>query len=160
MRTTIVIILMLLFTNNTIFSQSVTHVKTKDYEGYIFPKESHIWGFPPTIDRYTLSSIDIVKAERIIQSNKIYIFKKLMFRNCGRNKAKKFLNKYIRQYVGYVKDDGHIIVNVFFTRQGTVEKHKYKDDIISVCDGGTDTWRIVVDLIDQTIIELSTNGNA
>ena len=83
-----------------------------------------------------------------------------MFKNCGRNKAKKFLNKYIRQYVGYVKDDGHIIVNVFFTRQGTVEKHKYKDDIISVCDGGTDTWRIVVDLIDQTIIELSTNGNA
>ena len=36
----------------------------KGYEGYIFPKEHSLWGFPPEQNRYTPSSEEIALAEK------------------------------------------------------------------------------------------------
>ena len=57
-------------------------------------------------------------------------------------------------------DNNHIIVEIHFTKKGVVEDMKFKEDVICICDGGTYTWSVKIDLTNQTLDELSTNGEA
>ena len=160
MKTKIVILIMTFLLNCLVYSQNVVYIKAQDYEGYIFPKATSILGFPPAANRYTIDNKDIEKAEGIIQNNIRNIYKQLFYKKCSNRKARKTFRRYIRQYVGYIMDNNHIIVDIHFTKKGVVEDKKFKEDVICIWDGGTCTWSVKVDLTNQTLNELSMNGVA
>ena len=102
----VTVIIIICFLNNT-YSQIVTYVKGKSYEGYIFPKEA-LLGYPSDKYRYTPSLEDIAMAEKIlgeyIKSNKN--------RQIELPKDRKVLKKFTRQYLGYLSSNNEIIIRI------------------------------------------------
>lgn len=142
------------------YSQEVVSVTKHGYEGYIFPKDFPIWGFSPEANRYTPNEKDIEKVESIIRSNIKIICTKLLHKQYGNCRAKKFLRKYIRQYVGYVTEDKQIIIKVYFSKKGIMDIQEFKNDIISVQDGGVNYWNGLINITTMSLFDLSANGES
>lgn len=68
-KSLVIIILFLFIIKSYAYTQTVVCVKGKNYNGYIFPKEYSIWGFPPEKHRYTPSFEDVVQAEKILKDS-------------------------------------------------------------------------------------------
>ena len=160
MKRVFVGILLSVFVNSFAYSQEVVFVTKQGYEGYIFPKDFPIWGFPPEANRYTPNEIDIEIVESIIRSNVKIICTKLMHKQYGDCRAKRFLRKYIRQYVGYVTEDKQIIIKVYFAKKGIMDIQEFKNDIIWVQDGGVDYWNGLINITTMILFDLSANGES
>lgn len=157
MKKVLIGMILVFLANSLAYSQEVVYIKKQKFEGYIYPKDFPIWGFPPENNRYTPQKQDIEQAENIIQDNIRFICTELMHKRYGYCRTKK-LRKYIRQYVGYVTEDKQIIIKIFFSKKGTFNNHTFKDDIILVQDGGSDYWQISVNLTIRTLFDLFVNG--
>jgi hypothetical protein len=158
-------IITFLFMNGYLYSQTAEYVKGKGYEGYVFPKEHAIWGFPPEQNRYTPSQEDIAQAEKILKDSigTDYVrSNQTMYRKPPINR--KTLKNYIRQYVGYIAEDSSIVIWINF-----LHKNEYNEDdmpntdridneIITILDGGYYFWRISINLSTQKLSDMSVNG--
>lgn len=158
-----ILFVFVLFFSATIlaYSQKLIHVNARTYDGYIFPKEFPIWGFPPNKNRYTPNMKDIEQVENIIQNNRKYICAELICKKCGNCRARRWLGKYIRQYVGYITDDAHIAIDVYFTKKGECEDEEFKEDIIpghATNGGGNGYWRVMINLTTKKIVSISVHG--
>ena len=158
-------IVIFLFFNSYIYSQA-KYVKGKGYEGYIFPKEHSIWGFPPEKGRYTLNFKEIAQAEKILKDSIGTDYVKSnqqAYRKPPINK--RTLKNYLRQYVGYITDNNEIVIWINF-----LHKRKYCDDdkpkdadkidneIIMVLDGGYYFWSIKINLSTKELSDMQVNG--
>ena len=142
-----------------VYSQEVVRVKGKGYEGYIFPKEHSIWGFPPEKGRYTPSSEDIAQAEKILKDsiNTNYVrLNQEAYRKPPINS--KTLNKYMRQYVGYLTDSNEIVIWVNLFKKGSIGNQNPALDIISVQGGGYNFWSIRINLTTKEVYDMRVNG--
>jgi len=110
----LLVLVALLFSEYYVFSQEVVHVRERGYKGYIFPKEHSIWGFPPA-NRYTPTPQDIALAEQILRENIGAEYVKSNQRQWVRPPInRRTLNRYVRQYVGYLTDDNEIVIWINF----------------------------------------------
>ena len=149
-----------LFIASCIYSQDAIFVKGYGYEGYIFPKEHSIWGFPPEDNRYTPSIEDIAYAEKILLNKMGTDYVKRNQKGYCKPINKRTLNKYVRQYVGYLMDDGAIIIHIYLNRSNYIDNNKISKDIIAVFDGGTVHWSIKVNLSTGEIFDMLVNGQS
>jgi hypothetical protein len=159
-------IITFLFMSGYVYSQTAEYVKGKDYEGYVFPKEHAICGFPPEQNRYTPSEEDIAQAEKILKDSIGTDYVKSnqeMYKKPPINK--RTLKKYVRQYVGYLTENNEIIIWInFLHRDEYDDEDKPKDadridnEIITIFDGGYYFWRICINLSTQKLSDMSVNG--
>ena len=138
-------------------AQEVKHIKTRSYEGYLFPEDHPIHGFP-RIGGCDLSAEQIQKAEEILAAHFIEI-KGLCHHNEVINKCS--LKTYKRQYWGSIDERGHVIVNMELIKKSLAKQIQLEDrkDIVSFCDGGCDIIDVTVDLNDGTY-HIAPNGYA
>jgi hypothetical protein len=108
--------------------QNAEFVKGKGYEGYIFPKECSLLGIPPQKNRYTPSVTDIEVAEKTLKEYMKLIKKE----DIELPIDKKMLEKYTRQYVGYLTNDSEIIVRINLFDNNKLEYQNPALDIISL----------------------------
>jgi len=142
-----------------VYSQEVVRVKGKGYEGYIFPKEHSIWGFPPEKKRYTPSPEEIAQAERILRDsiNTDYArSNQEAYRKPPINS--RTLSRYMRQYVGYLTDSNEIVIWVNLFRKGSIGNQNPALDIISVQDGGYNFWSIRINITTKELSDMRVNG--
>lgn len=116
------------------FAQTGRYVFGKNYEGYSFPKEHEIWGFPPAPDRYTLSDKEIEEAEIILKKN-IKKFNQVFIYHDKKILIRYRLKKYNRQYYGYVNDKGERIVVIFLWLKKHCTIKELSDDILMSLGG-------------------------
>ena len=159
MKKILLTVITILFMGIYVYSQETEYVKGKGYEGYIFPKEHSIWGFPPEKGRYTPSSEDIAQAEKILQDsiNTDYVkSNQKAYRKPPINR--KTLKKYIRQYVGYLTEDGKIIIHIYLNKGIEMDKNKLTKDVIAVMGGGSNHWSISINLSTKELSNMRVNG--
>jgi len=163
MKNTLFTIITVFFIGSCAYSQEVVRVKGKSYEGYIFPKEHSIWGFPPEIERYTPSPEDIAIAEKMLRDNinTDYVrSNQEAYRKPPINR--RTLNKYMRQYVGYLTGNNEIVIQINLLHKKyfneNEEKERLSDDIIFVCDGGYYFWSIRINITTKELSDMRVNG--
>lgn len=142
-----------------VYSQEAVYVKGKGYEGYIFPKEHSIWGFLPEQNRYTPNLEDIAQAEKILQDSigTDYV-KSNQEAYCKPPINKNTLKKYVRQYVGYSTENGKIIIHIYLNKGIEMDKNKLLEDIIAVIGGGSNHWRIKINISTKELFDMQVNG--
>lgn len=140
-------------------AQDALYIREKSYEGYIFNKEHCIWGFQPEPTRYTPTLDNIAQAEMIlrdsIESNYVKS-KQKVYRKPPINK--KTLKKYVRQYIGFLSEDGDVIIQIYFNRGHVI--NEMSKDIIVVLDGGFNHWSIKINLSTKELFDMYVNGAA
>jgi len=142
-----------------VYSQEAVYVKGKGYEGYIFPKEHSIWGFPPEQNRHTPNLEDIAQAEKILQDSiETDYVKSNQEAYCKPPINKNTLKKYVRQYVGYSTEDGKIIIHIYLNKGIEMDKNKLSEDIIAVIGGGSNHWRIKINISTKELFNMQVNG--
>jgi len=139
------------------------NIQGKGFEGYIFLKDQSI--SPLTFDdlkeRFTPSEQEIAAAEQLIKAQLIKINQPLI--NQGRNCPiiHKNLDKYKRQYVGYINAQGEkvIWVNFIWGKRRDLLSGLNKG-VITVLDGCSYYWNIKVNISKGTLYALQINGVA
>lgn len=153
-RFTLILYLLFLFFIQEAFAQNPAYIREKEYEGFSFPREFILQGFPPSPNRYTLKNIDIFQAEEIIHQTPLYFTTN---RNpCERKRIR--LSKYYRQNVGYIEKNTHILVHIYFIHKAIIKEHELLNDLIIVLDGGNYYWEAIVDITAKKIISIKQNG--
>ena len=142
-----------------VYSQEAVYVKGKGYEGYIFPKGHSIWGFPSEQNRYTPNLKDISLAEKILRDSigTDYV-KSNQEAYCKSPINKNTLKKYVRQYVGYLMEDGKIIIHIYLNKGIEMDKNKLSEDIIAVFGGGSNHWCIKINISTKELFDMQVNG--
>ena len=140
-----------------VYSQNVTHIKGRKYEGYSFPKEFYLEGFPPASNRYTLSDTDIYRAEEILLKNIPYLITPCSSHKVKLRKVR--LHKYYRQYVGYIDGNEQILVHINFISKDTITSIKeLSEDLIMIVDGGGSYWEMIINITTGKVISIKQNG--
>ena len=155
----IFVIITTLLIGNLVYSQEAAYVKGKGFEGYIFPKEYSIWGLRPESNRYTPKFEDIAQAEKILRDSigTDYVkSKQYAYRKPPINK--RTLKKYVRQYVGYLTENGEVFILIYFNKGLDMDKTNFSEDLIFVCDGGSDHWSIKINITTKQLFDMEVNG--
>lgn len=141
---------------NLLYSQESTHIKTKEYEGYIFHKEHLIlMSVRNEKERYTPTVEDIEKAENLLITNMDLIN---CFSSYNFNVNKRILKKYKRQYVGFITKDNNIIIWINFIKNKNITHKELAEDILIFLDGGTNYWSIFINLTQEELFDIQING--
>ena len=153
------IVIIFLFIVSCVYSQETLFVKGQGYEGFIFSKEYSICGFPPENNRYTPSVEDIARAEKILleKIGNDYV-KSNQKSYCKPPINKRTLNRYIRQYVGYLMDDGTVIIHIYMNKTALMDESLLSKDIVVVHDGGRNHWHIKVNISTEEVFDIHING--
>jgi len=137
-----------------------THVIGNNFEGVIFSdKEISGFLFTKGNKKFTPTENDIIKAERLttlsldtikdVTNQKVYI--------------KRHLKKYLRQYFGYINENGERIISINFFFWNTSDNKSGKrwlNEAIDVSDGGNRYWQIKINLTTQESFDFYINGEA
>lgn len=154
-RAVFLIVCILLFVCG--FSQESTLIKGNGYSGYVFNKNHFVFmSIENQKDRYTPTIINIIHAEKIITDSINDIFRKI--KNYKYLQNKNVLIKYKRQYVGFITNDGDVIIWINFIRGQEYDNNKLSEEIIQVSDGGGNYWSIFVNLTKNTLYGIHVNG--
>jgi hypothetical protein len=148
-------------------------VKSNKFRGTIF-KSSYSTMFltttSDTLKRFTPTEEDIILAETILKEqigkiNTLHINQLERRQNIDKN-----LNKYFRQYVGFVNEQGNRVVhiNLSWDRFTIFDRIKgywdsrleFTSDYSMTLDGGSHFWNVNVDITSKTLYGLSVNGIA
>jgi hypothetical protein len=147
-------------------NEEVSYIKDKCYEGYVFPKENIIdadWmPFFNMKERFTPTVDDIIKAENILMEQLRGINEKtLMNQGKGCPIVHKKINRYKRQYFGYINNEGEKIIWINFIWDKKEDTLKLWDKkVITVLDGCSYFWNIKVDISKGKLFDLIVNGSA
>lgn len=140
-------------------SQETEYIKKKGYEGFIFPKEHSIWGFPPEKGRYTPSSKDIAKIEKILKDSINTNYVRSNQERCGKTLINsKTLNRYMRQYVGYLTERDEIVIWINLFKKRSIGNQNPALDIISIQGGGYNFWSIHINITTKKLSDMRING--
>ena len=141
---------------DTVFKKA-DHYKTKKFDVAIFPANYHdlIGG-----QRFTPTRADIDIAEHVLRTDLKDLNKDLVNQTSTPIIQKK-LNKYKRQYFGYIDKNGDriLLINCFWSKDKD-EHDRWLQDRITVLDGGSYYWRVKFNLDKRGLFELNVNGYA
>lgn len=145
----------------TLFFPPSTLITGKNYSGYVFNKDHFIMlDVGENYVRYTPTKEDVYKTEEIIKLN-IKLANKNHVNQSGTNPIiHKNLNKYIRQYVGFINTNNEKVIWVNFIWKQAIQKHHLETDIISSLDGGSYYWNVTVDIKNDGLYNLQINGES
>lgn len=134
-------------------------IKHKCYTGYIFEKEHFVFvDLGEDYIRYTPTEDDVIKSENILKLNIRETNIEHLNQSNKMPVIDKKLNKYIRQYVGFINSKGEKIIWINFIWKNYFSDSDYKNDIIFVKDGGSYYWNIKVDVNNKKLYDLRVNG--
>lgn len=135
-------------------------IEGNDFSGYIF-EENHfvLLSIENQNKRYTPTKEDIFLVEKIIKNKIKCANSDLMNQSNGCPKIHKKLKKYIRQYVGFINNDGQKVIWVNFIWKNNFSDDKVASDIIQVLDGCSYYWNAKINIDDNSVYDLSINGN-
>ena len=157
MRKVLSIFILQLFTL-PLFAQDVKN-------GYIIDKDTYVFGYTYGQNnnsfRFTPSVADIEKAEAIVMDNKSYI-RDQPNAFAGKDIFKHY-NRYFKQYVGFLNKDGERLILINYIHKSHmrhITSDSYKNEIISVLDGGNHYWRTEVNIDKEILISVDINGEA
>ncbi|MBK7138921.1 MAG: hypothetical protein IPH74_07800 [Bacteroidetes bacterium] len=158
--TTLTVILLIILDNlgqvGTTFKM-VDHYKTKKFDTAIFPA-NYLDNIPG--QRFTPSRKEIEKAEIGLKNNLKALNNPIVNQSSTPIIHKK-LNKYKRQYFGYIDKNGDriLLINCFWSKD-----KDYSDlwlmERIMVFDGGSYYWNVKFNLDKNELFELGINGYA
>lgn len=133
-------------------------INGKGYSGYIF-SENHfvLKSITDQKDRFSPTDEHILLAESIVES-RIKETNTLNNQKNGCPIIHKNLNKYVRQYVGFINDNGDKIIWINFLWQKGMLQEELKKDIISISDGCSYYWNIEVNIDSHNLTNMQVNG--
>jgi len=150
-------------------NSNATIIKRGKIESVIFSKEADCFlcnfpgsGFTPTVE-------EINEAEKILKKDIKSASKPMYNQGDGYPIIHNNLNKYRRQYYGYINKDGEKIlyVNFLWAKYTFIERlkgyHKdegenWKSEREIVLDGGCNYWQIEINLTQKKLSNLHVNG--
>lgn len=149
-------------------------VKSNKFKGTIFKSTySNNKLFIRSIDsltKFTPTKENIVLAEIILKEQIQKVNKSRVNQFGKREYIDRNLNKYFRQYIGFINEQGDSIVHInFYWNRFTIfdrikgywnDRLEYTSDFSVPLDGGSRYWNINVNLTNKQLYELSVNGVA
>lgn len=147
-------------------------VKSNKFRGAIFkstyPCEKLFIQPTNTLNRYTPTKSNIELAETILKNQIKSVNRNRVNQFGKRDNIDKNLNKYFRQYLGFINEKGDSIIHINFQwdRFTLIDRIKgywddrldYTSDFSIVLDGGSRYWNINVNLTSKKLFGLSVNG--
>lgn len=163
MTRTITILALFLLATCKVFGQTdatfkkADHYKTKQFDVAIFP--SNYFDLIPG-QRYTPTRQEIDKAE-ISLANDLKTLNNPLVNQSSTPIIHKNLNKYKRQYFGYIDKNGDriLLINCFWSKDKN-EKDNWLTGKIMVLDGGSYYWNVKFNLDKKQLFDLDVNGYA
>ncbi|QEE50462.1 hypothetical protein FUA48_13025 [Flavobacterium alkalisoli] len=139
-------------------SQEAEHFKTSDFNVAIFPAEYEDL-LPP--NRFTPSHEQVITAEKVLKT-KLEKLNYLLTNQSSSPVIHKNLNKYLRQYFGYINEKGQhiLLINCFWKNADQSDKKYWLNGRISVLDGGSFYWNVKYNLDTGELFDLEVNGYA
>lgn len=175
----IILTLSLLSCNTTIETLQTSDpnkiaVKSNKFRGTIFkniyPGDKLFVQPSDTINRFTPTKAEIELAESILKTQIESLNRPHINQFEKRQYIDKHLNKYFRQYIGFINKHGDSIIHINFhwdrfTLTDRIkgywdDKLKYTSDFSIVFDGGSRYWNVNVNLTSKKLFGLSVNGEA
>jgi len=139
------------------YSQESTLVKGKGYTGYAFNKDHFVFmSIDNQKERYTPTKEDITQIEKILQDSIGSVLKKQKYSNTSINRNT--LKKYNRQYVGFITNNGDVVIWINLLRSKEIDDVELSKDIVTVSDGGEKYWSIFINLTKNTLYGVRING--
>lgn len=149
-------------------------IKSAKYRGTAFDSSySNEKLFLPatfTLNKFTPSKQEIVLAEQILKEQIEKANQRRMNQFGRKQYIHRNLNKYFRQYAGFINENGDrvIHINFYWDRHTLFDRIKgywddrleYTSDYAVVMDGGSRYWNVNVNLTTKTLYNLSVNGVA
>ncbi|NDV69314.1 hypothetical protein [Dysgonomonas sp. 25] len=138
-------------------------IKNRGYVGYIFPKEYFVPEYEKIEGkRYTPNIDEIHLAESILRDSIDVEMEKYLSHpyllNGEPRLTRKMLNKYKRQYAGYLTDEGDVIIWINLLRNKEISMEALGSEIIGVLDGGSDYWNIYINITKRKLFGMHING--
>lgn len=182
MKQLLTVILILIFLNScktTLTTFDTTDkekigVKSNKFRGTIFkssyPKDNLFINSVDSVNRFTPTETDIKLAEAILKQQ-LEKFNNPRINQFGKKQyIDKNLNKYFRQYIGFINEKGEKLVhiNFYWDKYSLFDRLKgyddqrltYTSDFAMVLDGGSHYWNINVNLTKHNLERLEVNGVA
>lgn len=142
-----------------------THIKGSDFEGVVFSKD---FAFPfisdqPADKRFTPSVAQIEAAEKLLTKDlKTLNVAKLRQGGSFGPVIHENLNKFVRQYYGYINDSGDSVVYISCLTKGNNQVSKQTPNwlkgAVLVLNGGSNYWQIQANLSRSSLFGLGVNG--
>jgi hypothetical protein len=163
MKKKLTLLLMLFLLVKICFGQTdtvlfkVDHYKTKKFDVAIF----HAYYYDLISgQRFTPTKSEIDKAENVLRSKLKGLNSQLINQSSSPIIHRK-LNKYKRQYFGYIDKNGHriLLINCFWAKDKDFKEIWLKARVI-VLDGGSYYWNVKYNLDTGELFELDINGYA
>ena len=135
------------------------HYQIKKSDIAIFPKDDGelIGGI-----RFTPTKEEVEKAENALRGDLKTINQQLVNQDGTNNNPiiHKNLNKYKRQYFGYINEDGERILQINALWRKSEHSKNWLRNRVEVFDGGSHYWNVKFNLKTGELFDLSVNGNA
>ncbi len=161
-RIVIILTLMLLTTFNSFGQTNIPfkeadHYKTKKFDVAIFPENYFEF---ISDQRFTPTRQEIDKAEIVLSKN-LKISNKQLVNQSSTPIIHIKLNKYKRQYFGYIDKNGDriLFINCFWSKNEN-NTERWLTSEIMVLDGGSYYWNVKFNLTKNEIFDLNVNGFA
>jgi hypothetical protein len=148
-------------------------VKSNKFRGTIFTNRYSsipLTSDTDTLQRFTPTKEDVVLAEAILNEQILKLNTPRLNQFRRRQFIDKNLNKYFRQYVGLIDEQGNrvVYINLSWDRFTLLDRIKgywderltYTSDYSMTLDGGSRYWSISVNLTTKTLYGLGVNGVA
>lgn len=142
-----------------IISYNSRFISGNGFSGYIFDENHEVmFSAGDSNKRYTPSDKDIHLAEDILKRQIKSANRELLNQNGGCPVIHENLDKYIRQYVGFINAKGEKVIYINFVWSKT--DYDFGNDIILVLDGCSNYWNVKVNLKKGSLSDLNVNGSA
>jgi hypothetical protein len=113
---------------------------------------------PDTAKRFTPTAAEVKTAETYLKAGIVDFTREYKYGN-GKPVVNTNLGLFLRQYFGYLNEQGEKIILInFFRKEKQALVKKAKTEIIEVEDGGNDYWKIEVNLDAKALRNLSVNS--
>ncbi|MCL6220839.1 hypothetical protein [Zunongwangia pacifica] len=133
------------------------YVEGKCYKGYIFLESTKSHMLDSSFERFTPTKEDVASLESKLKKRIKGINKNEPNQGNGCPIIHRKLNKYNRQYLGYINENGHKVIWVNFIWKKSCPQN-WSKEIVTILDGCSHYWNIDFDVEKDSFSEIKVNG--
>jgi len=151
--------IILLVTLNSCKAQKLFDI-SKPYNGYIVNQDVDV-SIEGKKSSFIPSNEEIVQAEKLLESA-LNDLNKSNLNQGGKDcpNIERNLQRYVRQYVGYINQTGDKIILINMLWDNDLDFNNLRSEYIIVFDGCSHYWRVKVNLTKNKVYDLQINGSA